>query len=180
MAKKASPITVHPQRGLSSLQQKAAALLADGVSEEKVAAELAVPLDWVRSLEGNLLMAAAVVEQQWRKHRALRLRIRGLVERALDVVEEELAQRPSPELAVAVLRSLKVEPPEAMPRSAEVMLQSDCLNRAEIMLEEKEVRTGLGWGYRDEGELKRVALDLFERDAPKRLSAPEDPATGGS
>ena len=162
-------------RGLSTLQQEAVALLADGASEEKVATALAVPLDWVRSLEGNLPIAAAVVERQWRKHRAQRHRIRSLVERALDVVEEELEQRPSPELAVAILRTLRVEPPEAMPHSAEVMLREHCRHRAEIQLQEVEAREGLGFAWRDPGEVEQKAMEIFDQEAPHRMNAPEDP-----
>ena len=133
-----------------------------------------MPVDWVRSLEGNLPIAAAVVEHQWRKHRAQRLRIRSLVERALDVVVEELEQRPTPELAVAILRSLKVGPPEAMPRSAEVMLRDECRQQAEIQLQEIDAREDLGLGIAP-CDIDRKAAAIFDQEAFDRLNPPEDP-----
>jgi len=180
MPRKAPRPEAQSLRALTPLQHEAVALLADGASDERVAAALRVPIDWVRGLQGNLPIAAAVVEQQWRKHRAHRLRIRSLVERALDVVEDELEKRPSPELAVAILRSLRVEPPEAVPRSAEAMLREECHRKAEAELQEIEARQGLGFAWRNEGELERKALDLFDQAAPKRLSAPEDPPAVGA
>lgn len=177
MPKKPNPTTVQPFRGLTSLQQAAVALLADGASDEKVAAALGVPLAWVRSLEGNLPIAASVVERQWRKHQAIRLRIRSLVDRALDVVEEELEQRPSPELAVAILRTLRVDPPEAKLRSAEVMLRDECRQRAEIQLQDLEAREGLGFAWRNPGAVDLKAMDLFDQEAPKRLVAVADPVS---
>lgn len=44
-AKESRPTTVQPLRGISPLLQQAVVLLADGVSDEKVASELAVPVD---------------------------------------------------------------------------------------------------------------------------------------
>jgi hypothetical protein len=141
-----------------------------------------MPLDWVRSREGNLPIAAAVVERQWRKPRAQRLRIRSLVERALDVVEEELEQLPSPELAVAILRTLRVEPPEAMPRSAEMMLccemSTDKKPKASCRSSRRERAWALPGGTLARWS-KRPWLSSIRRP-PQRLSAPEDPPTGSA
>lgn len=167
-------------RGLTSLQHEVVALLADGNSDERVAVELKVPLEWVRSLQGNLPIAAAVIERQWHRHRAHRLRIRSLCDKALDVVTEELENRPSPELAVAILRVLRVEAPDAIPRSAEVMLRSECRDRAERQMDETEAISGSNWPLRNEGELEQRALKFFKGEALKRLNAPEDPAIGDS
>ena len=80
---------------LIELQVKAAALLADGCTNERVAAELGVPLDWMQSLEQSLPVTAEVVHQQWRKYQAHGQRIRSLMEQAMDVVETELEERPT-------------------------------------------------------------------------------------
>jgi hypothetical protein len=160
---------------LTALQRQAAALLADGATDERVAAELGVPLDWVQNLEGSLPMAAEVTRQQWRKYQGHRQRIRSLVEQALDVVETELEQRPTPELAVALLRALKVEQPAVNHQSAEQLLRVDCHRQAEDQLRRKEASFGLGYGHLNPGEVEQKALDLFDAQA-HRLSAPADPA----
>ncbi len=159
---------------LTALQRQAAALLADGATDERVAAELGAPLDWVQNLEGSLPMAAEVTRQQWRKYQGHRQRIRSLVEQALDVVETELEQRPTPELAVALLRALKVEQPAVNHQSAEQLLRVDCHRQAEDQLHRKEARFGLGWGSLNPGEVEQQALALFDEQA-HRLSAPADP-----
>ena len=91
-------------------------------------------------------MAAEVVHQQWRRYRAHGQRIRSLVEQALDLDETELAERPSPDLAVALLRSLKVEAPLAPLQTAEQMLRAECSAAAEAALRDEESRYGLGYG----------------------------------
>ena len=108
------PEWVHPQTALdmlktaneavpplTDLQQQAATLLADGYSDARVAEELSVPLAWVQGLGDSLPVAAAITRQQWRSYQGTRLRVRSLIERALDTVEKEMDRRPTPELAVA-------------------------------------------------------------------------------
>lgn len=180
MARKKPPIEPLALRPLTALQHEAVDLFADGASDERVAAELAVPLDWVRSLQGNLPVAAAVVDRQWRKHRAHSQRIRSLVEKALDVVEQELTQRPTPDLAVAILRSLKVEAPLAPLQSAEAMLRAECTQQAEIELTEMEAREGLGYGRLSTADVQRKTVRLFDAVAADRLNAPEDPPAPGA
>ena len=90
--KATEPQAIQP---LTELQVKAASLLADGCTYERVAAELGVPLDWVQSLEQSLPVTAEVVHQQWRRYQAHGQRIRSLVEQAMDVVETELEERPT-------------------------------------------------------------------------------------
>jgi hypothetical protein len=160
---------------LTDLQRQAAALLADGATDERVAAELAVPLAWVQGLEGSLPVAAEVTRHQWRRYQGHRQRIRSLVERALDVATEELEQRPTAELAVALLRALKVEAPEAPHRTAEQLLRSECETRAEADLREREAIAGIGaFGFISPADVTRTAVRLFESEA-HRLSAPADP-----
>jgi hypothetical protein len=173
MPRKAQP---EPQAlvPLTELQRQAAALLADGATDERVAAELGVPLGWVQNLEGSLPMAAEVTRQQWRRYQGHRQRIRSLVEQALDVVEAELEARPTPELAVALLRALKVEPPAVNHQSAEQLLRVDCHRQAEDQLHRKEALYGLGWANLNPGEVEQRALTLFDEQA-HRLSAPADP-----
>lgn len=169
--KRPEPQAIQP---LTDLQRKAAALLADGASDDRVAAELGVPVAWVQGLQGSLPVAAEVVHQQWRRYRAHGQRIRSLVEQALDVVETELAERPSPDLAVALLRSLKVEAPVAPLQTAEQMLRAECTAAAEAALRDEESRYGLGWGHVSQGDLARQTATLLDAQA-HRLSAPADP-----
>ena len=96
------------------------------------------------------------------------------MEQALDVVETELEQRPTPELAVALLRALKVEQPAVNHQSAEQLLRVDCHRQAEDQLHRKEARFGLGWATLNHGEVEQKALDLFDAQV-HRLSAPADP-----
>jgi hypothetical protein len=159
---------------LSELQRKAAALLADGATDERVAAELAVPLPWVQELEGSLPVAAEVTRQQWRRYQGHRQRIRSLVEQALDVVEQELEDRPSPELALALLKALKVDAPDRPHRSAEQLLRAQCETEAERSLRDYEASYGLGYGHISPADLNRKSRELFEAQA-HRLSAPADP-----
>ena len=159
---------------LTELQVKAAALLADGCTYERVAAELGVPLDWVQSLEQSLPVAAEVVHQQWRKYQAHGQRIRSLVEQAMDVVEAELEERPTPELALAILKSLKVEPPGVNRQTAPEMLRAQCAQDAEAELRQEEASNGLGYGFISDRDTARKADDLFEQRA-HLLSAPADP-----
>lgn len=109
---------------LTPLQRKAAGLLADGCSDERVATELSVPLEWVEEVSQALPVAAEVVSNQWRKYQAHGQRIRSLMEQAMDVVEAELVERPSPELALAILKSLKVEAPAVNRQTAPEMLRA--------------------------------------------------------
>lgn len=159
---------------LTELQVKAAALLADGCSYERVAAELSVPLDWVQSLEQSLPVAAEVVHQQWRRYQAHGQRIRSLVEQAMDVVEAELEERPTPELALAILKSLKVEAPTVNRQTAPEMLRAQCAQDAEAELRKDETRHGLGYGFVSDGDRARKAGALFNERA-HLLSAPADP-----
>ena len=159
---------------LTELQVKAAALLADGCTYDRVAAELAVPLEWVQALENSLPVTAEVVHQQWRKYQAHGQRIRSLVEQAMDVVEEELEQRPTPELALAILKSLKVEAPAVNRQTAPEMLRAQCVQDAEAELRQEEHSHGLGYGFISDGERMRKAGTLYEERA-HLLSAPADP-----
>jgi len=167
---------VEPQaiQPLTELQLKAAALLADGSTSERVAAELGVPLDWVQSLEQSLPVTAEVVHQQWRKYQAHGQRIRSLVEQAMDVVETELEERPTPELALAILKSLKVEAPAVHRQTAPEMLRAQCTQDAEAELRDKERKHGLGYGFISDGDKNQKAGELFEARA-HLLNAPADP-----
>lgn len=173
--KTAAPAEAQPLQPLTALQRQAAALLADGATDERVAAELSVPLAWVQDLQDSLPVAAEVVRHQWRRYQAHGQRIRCLVEKALDVVEEELEQRPSPDLAVALLRSLKVEAPARPLLSAQDLLRAECSKDAEATLRQQEAERGLGWGYIGETERSEAAHRLYQERAPQRLSAPADP-----
>lgn len=159
---------------LTDLQIKAASLLADGCTYERVAAELAVPLDWVKGLETSLPVAAEVTHQQWRKYQAYGQRIRSLVERSMDVVEAELQENPTPDLALAILKSLKVEAPTAPRQSAPEMLRAQCAREAEEALRQDEMTLGLGYGFVSDSDRARKAGVLFEQRA-HLLSAPDDP-----
>jgi hypothetical protein len=156
---------------LTDLQQQAAALLADGATDEKVAEQLAVPLGWVQGLEQSLPVAAAVTRHQWRRYQGTRARIRSLLESALDVAATELTERPTPELAVALLRALKLEAPEIPLRSPEQMLRADCEARAEARLQSEP---GGCFGFVTAADVTREAGRLFEAEV-HRLSAPADP-----
>lgn len=160
---------------LTALQRQAAALLADGCSNERVAAELSAPLDWVETLSESLPVTAEVVSQQWRKYQAHGQRIRSLVEQAMDVVETELEERPTPELALAILKSLKVEAPAVNHQTAPEMLRAQCSRDAEDILREREASSGLGYGFISDSDKARVAGNLFEERAINALSAPADP-----
>lgn len=160
---------------LTDLQRQAAALLADGAPDERVAAELAVPLAWVQGLEGSLPVAAAVTRHQWRRYQGTRQRVRSLLEMALDTVEQEMEQRPTPELAVALLRVLKVEAPETPHHTAEQLLRAECEIRAEAELREAASLPGIGLvSFITPEDVARAAGGLFESEA-HRLSAPADP-----
>jgi len=167
----AKPQAIQP---LTSLQRKAAALLADGCSDERVAAELSVPLEWVEEVSQALPVAAEVVSNQWRKYQAHGQRIRSLVEQAMDVVETELEERPTPELALAILKSLKVESPAVNRQTAPEMLRAQCVRDAEQHLRDEESCSGLGYGFISETDRTRKAGALFEERA-HLLSAPADP-----
>jgi hypothetical protein len=93
------------------------------------------------------------------------------MEQALDVLETELAERPSRDLAVALLRSLKVEAPL---QTAEQMLREECSHQAEAALREDESRYRLGWGELNQGDLVRHTAKLVDVQA-RWLSAPADP-----
>lgn len=159
---------------LTPLQRKAAGLLADGCSDERVATELSVPLEWVEEVSQALPVAAEVVSNQWRKYQAHGQRIRSLMEQAMDVVEAELVERPSPELALAILKSLKVEAPAVNRQTAPEMLRAQCSLDAEVKLKEEDATSGLGWGLIDHTDKERTARHLFEERA-HLLSAPADP-----
>ena len=167
---------VEPQaiQPLTELQVKAAALLADGCTNERVAAELGVPLDWVQSLEQSLPVTAEVVHQQWRKYQAHGQRIRSLVEQAMDVVETELEERPTPELALAILKNLKVESPSVNRQIAPEMLRAQCEKDTHDQLKQDELESGLGFSIVSQGDQTRRAGVLFE-ERDYRLNAPEDP-----
>jgi hypothetical protein len=174
MARKPAAKAAQVVQPLTPLQRQAAALLADGAADDRVAAELGVPLAWVHGLQGSLPVTAEVVHQQWRRYRAHGQRIRSLVEQALDVVETELAERPSPDLAVALLRALKVEAPLAPLQSPEQMLRAECTAAAEAELRDREAAYGLGYGVLSQNEVSQRTLTLLEERA-HRLSAPADP-----
>lgn len=157
---------------LSDLQRKATALLADGASDGRVAAELGVPVAWVQGLQGSLPVATEVVHKKWRRYRAHGQLIRSLVEQAMDVVETELAERPSPDMAVALLRALKVEAPLTPLQAAELMLRAECSQQGEAALRDEESRYGLG--YVSQGDIARQTTALLDAQA-HRLSAPADP-----
>jgi transposase-like protein len=163
-----------PLQPLTPLQKQAAALLADGCSDERVAAELAVPLDWVEEVSQALPVAAEVVSNQWRKYQAHGQRIRSLVEQAMEVVEAELVERPTPELALAILKTLKVEAPEVHRLSAPEMLRAQCVQDAEQEVRDEEESRGLSYGFVSDADKNRKARQLFEERA-HLLSAPADP-----
>ena len=157
---------------LTDLQQQAATLLADGYSDVRVAEELSVPLAWVQGLDDSLPVAAAITRQQWRSYQGTRLRVRSLIERALDTVEQEMDRRPTPELAVALLKALKLEPPEVAHQTAQQLLLAECKQRAEEELRE-EANCGQ-FAFVGPTEIAQTAADLFEREVC-RLNAPADP-----
>ena len=157
---------------LTVLQQQAATLLADGASDERVAAELAVPLAWVQGLETCLPVAAAITSTQWKRYQGTRHRVRSLMEKALEVVAQELDRNPTPELAVALLRVLKLEAPEVAHQTAQQLLLAECKQRAEEELRE-EANCGQ-FAFIGPTEIAQAAGDLFEREVC-RLKAPADP-----
>ena len=164
-----------PPEPLTTLQRQAVVLLADGVADEKVAELLQVPLAWVESLEQSLPVAAAVLSHQHRRFQAHRDRVRNLLERALDVAEIELAERPTPELALGLLKALKLEAPTAPLRSAEQLLLAECNSRAEVQLQAKQSAAGFGsFSFIAPADVAAAAGDLF-RGELHRLSAPADP-----
>lgn len=160
---------------LTPLQRQAVVLLADGVADDKVAELLQVPLTWVESLEGSLPVAAAVLSHQHRRFQAHRDRVRNLLERALTVAENELAQRPTPELALGLLKALKLEAPTAPLRSAEQLLLAECNSRAEVQLQAKQSAAGFGsFAFIAPSDVAAAAGDLFRTEL-HRLDAPADP-----
>ena len=169
--KATEPQAIQP---LTELQVKAASLLADGCTNERVAAELGVPLDWVQSLEQSLPVTAEVVHQQWRRYQAHGQRIRSLVEQAMDVVETELEERPTPELALAILKTLKVESPSVNRQSAPEMLRAQCEKDAHEQLRQDELEHGLGYGFISDDDKTQKAGELFEARS-HLLNAPADP-----
>ena len=122
---------------------KAAALLADGCTNERVAAELGMPLDWVQSLEQSLPVTADtsnggnIFGPWWSK---------------LDVVET----RKGP-LALAILKSLKVEAPAVHRQTAPEMLRAQCTQDAEVELRDRERKHGLGYGFHGDKNQKRAS-----------------------
>ena len=162
--KATEPQAIQP---LTELQVKAASLLADGCTNERVAAELGVPLDWVQSLEQSLPVTAEVVHQQWRRYQAHGQRIRSLV-------ETELEERPTPELALAILKTLKVESPSVNRQSAPEMLRAQCTQDAEVELRDRERKHGLGYGFISDDDKTQKAGELFEARS-HLLNAPADP-----
>ena len=158
---------------LTVLQQQAATLLADGASDERVAAELAVPLAWVQGLETCLPVAAAITSTQWKRYQGTRHRVRSLLEKALDVVDQELERNPSPELAVALLRVLKLEAPETPHKTPQQLLLAECSQRVEEELRDEAVTTG-AFSFIGPAEIAKAAGDLFETEM-HRLNAPADP-----
>ena len=162
--KETEPQAIQP---LTELQVKAASLLADGCTNERVAADLGVPLDWVQSLEQSLPVTAEVVHQQWRRYQAHGQRIRSLV-------ETELEERPTPELALAILKTLKVESPSVNRQSAPEMLRAQCTQDAEVELRDRERKHGLGYGFISDDDKTQKAGELFEARS-HLLNAPADP-----
>ena len=92
----------------------------------------------------------------------------------MDVVEAELEERPTPELALAILKSLKVEAPAVNRQTAPEMLRAQCTHDAVAKLREEDFTSGLGWGLIDHTDKERKARHLFEEWA-HLLSAPADP-----
>ena len=158
---------------LTVLQQQAATLLADGASDERVAAELAVPLEWVQGLETCLPVVAAITSNQWRRYQGTRHRVRSLMEKALEVVAQELDRNPTPELAVALLRVLKLEAPEVAHQTAQQLLLAECSQRAEEELRNEASTTG-AFSFIGPAEIDQAAGDLFASEV-HRLNAPADP-----
>ena len=156
---------------LTDIQRRAAGLLADGATDERVAVELGVPLPWVQSLEESLPVAAAIVRQQHRRYQAHRARIRSLLETALDVVEEEMAERPSVELAVALLRILKAEAPGSPLQTPVQLLEIECQSLAR---EQIQAATDPD-GWRPAIDLSGKTAELM-REQAHRLNPPPDPA----
>ena len=159
---------------LTVLQQQAATLLADGASDERVAAELAVPLEWVQGLETCLPVVAAITSNQWRRYQSTRHKVRSLLEKALEVVAQELDRNPTPELAVALLRVLKLEAPETPHKTPQQLLLAECSQRAEQELRDEAITTG-AFPFIGPVEIAQAAGDLFETEV-YRLNAPADPA----
>ena len=158
---------------LTDLQRQAAALLADGASDERVAAELAVPLPWVQGLQHSLPVAAEVTHRQWRQFQAHGQRVRSLLSRAMDVVEQELDERPTAELAVALLKALKLDAPAVPHRTAQQLLLAECEATAQEVLAAEDLGMG-GYSFTTPADVARTARKLYEGEA-HRLSAPADP-----
>ncbi len=92
----------------------------------------------------------------------------------MDVVQAELEERPTPELALAILKSLKVEAPAVSHQTASEMLRAPCTHDAGAKLREEDSTSGLGWGLINDTDKERKARHLFEERA-HLLSAPSDP-----
>ena len=63
----------------------------------------------------------------------------------MDVVEAELEERPTAELALAILKSLKVEASTVNRWTAPEMLRAQCTQDAEVELRDRERSTASIW-----------------------------------
>ena len=98
-----------------------------------------------------------------------------MLEQALDVAETELSERPTPELALGLLKALRLEAPTAPLRSAEQLLMAECSARAEVQLQARQSAAGFGsFAFIAPSDLAAAAGDLF-RGELHRLDAPADP-----
>ena len=96
------------------------------------------------------------------------------MEKALEVVAQELDRNPTPELAVALLRVLKLEAPETPHKTPQQLLLAECSQRAEEELRDEAITTG-AFPFIGPVEIAQAAGDLFETEV-HRLNAPADPA----
>lgn len=170
------------ERGqLTPLQQRVVALWASGVTDQKVAEQLQVPVPWLEDLSTNLLVQEALAVAEWRFHRRQGCRLRALAHQAMGVLEEELEAKPTPELAFQVLRAAgKLLAPEAPIQKAEDMLYSRCKQQVRS---ERERRGG-GSFLEDDEMIDQIVREnsavLYEELIPTALAAPTDPEPDAS
>jgi hypothetical protein len=172
-----------PERGqLTPLQQQVVALWASGASDQKVAEQLQVPLPWLEGLSTHLLVQEALAKAQWRLHHRQAARLRSLVHQAMGVLEEELEAKPTPELALQVLRvSGKLLAPEAPIQKAEEVLYSRCEQQARSEREKKRNSSSPSPDdLTEEAAIREEGEDLYQELAPTALASPADPEPGAS
>ena len=88
-------------------------------------------------------------------------------------MDQELERNPSPELAVALLRVLKLEAPETPHKTPQQLLLAECSQRAEEELRNEASTTG-AFPFIGPTEIAQAAGDLFASEV-HRLNVPADP-----